>query len=177
MTDKQKLTTGANSFAQQAGGDIYNKDPEDLGIIGEIFENLFERQKNGETVLTPIGTPTKLQNKINLNFDGHEKDVVVETFLSEDMVRRKGLVEDYLRTASETRQDDVSELVSMIKDYFREVKKSGANVRTRVEEYSVLYEMAKKLLPESNAKNPKFQRNSIAIVSYFFEECEFGTKE
>lgn len=176
MNGNLSQTTGDYSLAQQANGNIYNGDAEDLGIIGEIFDYVVEQRENNG-ILLPTEQPTQLLAKINLNFDGSERNAVHDRFVSAGMVRYKNLIESFLEISSEARQDDVEELVKAVENYYRTIKNSGAELKTKVEDYLVLYRMSQELLPNSKKKNPKYQDIAFAIIYYFFEKCRFGLKE
>ena len=147
----------------------------DIGIIGEILEGIFNSEsvqssvddiKNSDRILP-------LKEKIPLNFDKDQEGEVGGMFLScWDKIQ---IVEKFIETNYGLSSDRVSALIVQLKAIYKKIKVCQSS-EERIGQNQILEKVALELLPESKQSNPDYFANSLAIILFFFERCEIGTK-
>lgn len=149
----------------------------DLGIIGEIFDFIFNKiktvsfpEKKGPVEKAKL---SKLNEKIKINFDGAQQKMVRELFTKNWL--RKDLIEQFVQPQMEIDETRISALIDLIQHEY--VTISGVqDFEAPINDFTVFEKIGRTFLPPENQKNPDYIANAKAIVLYFFEFCEIGKK-
>lgn len=170
-----------NLTGSQINGNSYfllvEKEKNDLGIIGEIFDFIFKKIKTSsfsdENV--PEGKPdlSKLNEKIKINFEGAQQKMVKQIFTNN--WERKAIVEQYVQPQMGIDETRIFALIDLIHHEY--VTISGVkDIETPIKDFTVFDKIGRTFLPAEKQRNPDYISNAKAIVLYFFEFCEIGKK-
>jgi hypothetical protein len=156
---------------------LVEKEESDLGIIGEIFDYIFEKIKTTTSTYDDVhggkDNIRKLNEKIKINFENTHRKMAKETFTKN--WERKALVEHFVQQQMEIDENRIFALIEWIQHEY--VTISGADdFETPIKDFTVFEKIGRTFLPENKQKNPDYVSNSKAIVLYFFEFCEIGEK-
>ncbi|MCD4792028.1 MAG: hypothetical protein K8R54_02250 [Bacteroidales bacterium] len=143
----------------------------DFGILENIFDyifsNVLEEKEVYEITENEI---VELKIKIPLNFGSYDKKIIEQYFI--DLWNRKAIIERFIGNEN---QEKVKALKIDIQRSYRKLKNSK-DIQTPIKDFSIIEEMSKKYIPQINISNPDYFANSIALILYFFEICDFGKK-
>jgi hypothetical protein len=151
-------------------GSENEKDDIDYDIITAIFKFLVEPSR--EVKYDPDKNKlTRLKKKIGINFNDESVSDVEGLFTK--LWHNKELVEKYVE--NEADPDEIDGLVLKLQERFRKLRGSDTH-QSEVREVNILTEMASQCVPERKKKDSRYVLNSLAIILYFFEKCDFGQK-
>jgi len=156
---------------------LVEKEKSDMGIIGEIFDFIFEKIKTfiPTAVMEPGGKDKlmKLNEKIMINFEDTQQKLVKEIFT--DNWKRKAMVEQFVQLQMEVDDTRISALIELIKHEYITI--SGVkDFEAPIKDFTVFDKIGRTFLPAEKQKNPDYISNAKAIVLYFFEFCQIGAK-
>ncbi|HLP48601.1 MAG TPA: hypothetical protein VK469_21855, partial [Candidatus Kapabacteria bacterium] len=160
------------------GGQInVENDLSDLGIIGEIFDFILKKiktlsvsEKNKSDVKADL---RKLNEKIKINFEGVHQKMVKDIFTNN--WNRKAIVELFIQPQMEIDETRIFALIDLIHHEYATL--SGVqDFEAPIKDFTVFEKIGRTFLPPEKQKNPDYISNAKAIVLYFFEFCEIGTK-
>ena len=149
----------------------------DLGIIGEIFDYIFNKIKTA-TLTASMETRSKdklrkLNEKIKINFEETQQKMVKEIFTHN--WKRKAIVEQYVQPQMDIDETRIFALIDLIQNDY--VTISGVkDFEAPIKDFAVFEKIGRTFLPAEKQKNPDYIANAKAIVLYFFEFCEIGKK-
>ncbi len=151
-----------------------NEEKKDYGIIEEIFSFLSTKKIPDSYINTKSNSNrvTLGLRKVPLNFFGDNKNIIDDLITKTN--KKRLLVEKFIKSRA-NEEDSISSLVIMLQYLFRDIK-NVSNNNEIVEDEKIITEMAKRLIEDKYKNNPDYFFNSIAIVLYFFEMCDFGKK-
>lgn len=173
--------SGDNCQNNQAGGniDITNNygDSEkqefiDYEIISEIFEYLFKTELPSTEEIKSSTELIHLKEKIPLNFSSEGESDVEELFMG--LWSKKSLVEKYIKQECDD-EEKIKGLVFKFQECFRKLKKSETH-EIKVQDINIFSQLANYCIPQNKIKDSRFLPNALAVVLYFFENCDFGKR-
>ena len=148
------------------------EEKKDFGIIEEIFKFLFTK-KLAEADITELSNGKGLK-KIPLNFSDDSLQTINEMVLR--TMQKRGLVKKFVNNQREIDESKIDALILKLQKDFRSLKQSESNY-AKIENINIIEQMAVNCIEKSKQKNPDYYINSLAIVLYFFEMCDFGKSE
>lgn len=164
---------------QKAGGDItnniYGKPEQDLGIIAEIFQYIFDNKIQNINIsqLKETEKVLQLKEKIEVNFENGSKSEI-NKMLTKNWSRIE-IVEKYIQENNEISPERISALILKIQSMYKE-KKSCDTSEEHVQNVSVIEDISKEFVPENKKVHADYYAGSLAIVLYFFQMCEIGKR-
>ncbi len=182
MLDKnwQEIKDGNNNI--QSGRDINltnnlyistnKKEEKDIGIIADILDFIFQNKIKVEDIEPTKDEKNKeifvnLKEKIPLNFkDQKQQDDVNKMFINLWSTIR--LVEKYLAEIED--QGKILRLREQIQTEFRKLKDQNNDILKIFNELPLLF------LQDDKKTNPDYHGGAKAIILYFFEYCDIGSK-
>lgn len=188
MLNDQSQKGGDDSINQQAndGGinqnangnitnNIYSKPEQDLGIIAEIFQYIFDDKIKNIDIsnLKETEKVLQLKEKIEVNFENGSKNEI-KNILTKNWNRIE-IVEKYIQENNEISPERISALILKIQSMYKE-KKSCDTSEEVVQNVNVIEDISKEFVPEDKKLNADYYANSLAIVLYFFQMCEIGKR-
>ena len=176
--NKQVIKDGNNNI--QSGRDtninIYNsaekKEEKDIGIIADILDLIFQSKITVADIKPTKEEENKaifvnLKEKIPLNFiDSKQQDEARKIFTNLWSTIR--LVEKYLSEIED--QGKVLRLKEQIQAEFRKLKSQNNDILKIFDELPLLF------LQDDKKTNPDYHSGAKAIILYFFEYCDIGSK-
>lgn len=153
-----------------------NRDMDDLTTISEIYLHLLKNRLKTSIKNNEITEETRIEilDKLKLNFNGEQFDFAKEKILK--LWPRILQVQDFIRLEVEKNENNIDDLIGMIRADFCNIKKID-NHKTSVDKITIISEMAKNLLPSNKMSDPLWRANAEAILLYFFHFCDFGKKQ
>lgn len=145
---------------------------DDLGIIGEIFEFLFDNLPNkSSTHSIDSDVFAKLIVKVPLNFPKEQQNRLSE--MIRNTTEKRLLVQQYLQEYEyETRILDLKE---QIQSKYCEIRGIN-NHEEPINDIVFLEKLVNAILPISRQNDSHYQGNGKAIILHFFEFCFIGKK-
>lgn len=144
----------------------------DLGIIGEIFEFLFDKlPKTKSNYSNESDVFTRLKVKVPLNFPKEQQNRLSE--MIKNTTEKRLLVQKYLQEYDD--EIKISDLKEWIQSKYCEIR-GITNHEEPINNVLFLEKLANTILPSKRVYNNYYQGNAKAIVLYFFEFCFIGTK-
>lgn len=145
---------------------------DDLGIIGEIFEFLFDNlPKKSSTHSTDSDVFAKLKVKVLLNFPKEQQNRLSE--MIKNTTEKRLLAEKYLQEyEDETRILDLKE---QIQSKYCEIRGIN-NHEEPINDVAFLEKLVNAILPTKRQNDSHYQGNGKAIILHFFEFCFIGKK-
>jgi hypothetical protein len=162
-------------YLEQWGCLAYNNLDEgidDLGIIGEIFEFLFNNMPKKSSVHpTDSDVFTKLKVKVPLNFPKKQQNRL------SDMIKntndKRLLAQKYLQEYED--EIKILDLREWIQSKYCEIR-GISNHEEPINNVTFLENLANAILPTKRINDSHYQGNAKAIVLHFFEFCFIGKK-
>ncbi len=174
--NRQKIKDGNNNIQSGRDTNIYNsaekKEEKDIGIIADILDFIFQSKITVEDIEPTKDEKNKeifvnLKDKIPLNFkDQKQQNDVNKMFTNLWSTIR--LVEKYLAEMED--QGKVLRLKEQIQTEFRKLKDQNNDILKIFDELPLLF------LQDDKKTNPDYHSGAKAIVLYFFEYCDIGSK-
>lgn len=178
MLDKnrQEIKDGNNNIQSGRDTNIYindeKKEEKDIGIIADILDFIFENKIKVEDIEPTKDEKNKeifvnLKEKIPLNFkDTEQQDCAKKMFTNLWSTIR--LVEKYLAEIED--QGKVLRLKEQIQTEFRKLKDQNNDILKILDELPLIF------LQDDKKTNPDYHSGAKAIILYFFEYCDIGSK-
>lgn len=172
--NKQSIK-GKNNI--QAGRDIIydsseKKEEKDIGIIADILDFIFQNKITVADI-----SPTKeeinkeifinLKDKIPLNFKDYKQQDDAKKMVT-NLWSTIRLVEKYLSEIED--QGKVLRLKEQIQAEFRKLKDQNNDILKIFDDLPLLF------LQDTKKTNPDYHGGAKAIILYFFEYCDIGSK-
>lgn len=144
----------------------------------DIIHNIFNYIKNNAKTIKKIPKPDNdiysgIKKKINFNFSEYQSRVFDMYQLT---LYYKTLVEKYIQ---ETNKHDKTEVI-ILREFIRSSYLEIADVHWTthpVNDYRIIEQLSEICVAEKFKGNKKYQLYSKAIVMYFFEFCDFGSRD
>ena len=145
---------------------------DDLGIIGEIFEFLFDNMPKKSSVHSiDSDVFAKLKVKVPLNFPKEQQNRL------SDMIRnttdKRLLAQKYLQEYEDELK--ILDLREWIQSKYCEIRGIN-NHEEPINDIGFLENLVSAILPTNRKNNSHYQGNAKAIVLHFFEFCFIGKK-
>ncbi|MGR0480394.1 MAG: SMEK domain-containing protein [Candidatus Electronema sp. V4] len=169
-----KIYSYLDSMTKTSCSDVDNN-IDDLGIISEIFDFIQSNKPKKTTDFSTIVDLSEiaLKPKIKLNFQKEQKDEIDR--LINKIWDKKEIVGKFIKEQYCEDEVSINELIFTIQDDF--CKLSGSKKPdTKIQDISVIKNLAMNYLPETKRKNIGYIANAEALVLYFFEFCCIGQK-
>lgn len=145
---------------------------EDLGIIGEIFEYLFNNlPKKTSSYVNDSEVFAKLKIKIPLNFPKEQENRLSE--MVKNTTDKRLIVEKYLAEYED--EIKILDLREWIQSKYCEIREVS-NHEEPIKDVSFIEKLAKSILSQKTESDSYYQGNAKAIIIHFFEFCYIGKK-
>lgn len=149
-----------------------DEDINDLGIIGEIFNFLFDNlPQKKSTYSNESDVFAKLKVKVPLNFPKEQRYRLSE--MIKNTTEKRLLVQKYLEEYED--EIKISDLREWVQSKYCEIR-GITNHEEPINDILFLENLANKILPSKWRNNSHYHTNTKAIVLHFFEFCFIGKK-
>ena len=85
------------------------------------------------------------------------------------------IVEKFIQEKMQISSEDIDALVLMVRSLYCE-KRSCSCSEEKVENVSVLADIARDFVPTVKSGDPNYYANALAIILYLFQMCEIGER-
>ncbi len=143
----------------------------DFGIIEDIFKYVFNQIEVEYDTSINEDKLLDLKLKIPENFHDREDAKIIERYFS-DLWFRINIIELFV---SNENQEKIKSLKIDIQKNYRQIA-NIKDIEKPIEDFNIIEKMSEKYIPNDKLSNPDYLANSISLVLYFFERCDFGKK-
>ena len=154
---------------------LFEETPENLGVLGEIFEYIFSNkiQAPDEFTVNSGGEITPIPEKIKINFTEAGAKAISQTFIN--LVGYNNRVKKYVENEYKNNAGRIWGLIDNIQNTYHKI--SRKDIFESIDDINIIDKMATQYLPDKMKKNIDYITTSKAIILYFFELCYFGKKK
>lgn len=174
--NRQEIKDGNNNIQSGRDTNIYisadKKEEKDIGVIADILDFIFQNKIKVEDIKPTKDEKNKeifvnLKEKIPLNFKDTEQQDCAKTMFT-NLWSTIRLVEKYLAESED--QGKVLRLKEQIQTEFRKLKDQNNDILKIFDDLPLLF------LQDSKKTDPDYHSGAKAIILYFFEYCDIGSK-